>query len=550
MATRPNDEAEERQLVLRLIKDECVQGELQAAICIRPRDRSSAGHILAILKGLEEGLEGYSKETQRGRAFILAVDQNLFEGDVSRSLLGELVAGWLINDHVRLYGLDFLWRNEVLFKKRKILDSIGDLCLEYSQLASELLIPSSYFRLDYVQKNARIYPPSIILYENLVHEQDAAPGSGYSEAIRQLVHEGVLLSRDDYLSLDPDFVRNTQHHQHRAINFLRMVDRTLGHYLPLKAIRAKPVLDLYKEISEYYAAGSIEGNELLFEDPRRYLHLQTSSQRITLDRERGIGDFIAQANLPGETSNYRVERIGSLLNDVYLVRFAVNDREEKLIAKKYRNWTGLKWFPLAVWALGTQDFSVLGKTRLGNEVAVSNMLSRQGIPAPKVRHVAPSELLLIREFIEGENQVRTVKNVLSGSDRHGESSRLKIMGSLVAQAHYNRITIGDCKPENFIFNPKQGMFVVDLEQGGYRGNAAWDLAELLYYSGHYASIVTEMENVATMVRSMVDGYLSSGGEPDIVRSIGGLRYTKVFSLFTLPLVIYTTVKTCEQEASR
>ncbi|MFQ6054332.1 MAG: hypothetical protein ACE5OO_08915, partial [Candidatus Bathyarchaeia archaeon] len=76
----------------------------------------------------------------------------------------------------------------------------------------------------------------------------------------------------------------------------------------------------------------------------------------------------------------------------------------------------------------------------------------------------------------------------------------------------------------------------------------WDLAEFLYFSGHYAGPFDPLPGVAELARCFIDGYLGGGGEGRHVADAAGLRYTKVFAPITLPRVIYTVARTCRRSA--
>lgn len=109
-------------------------------------------------------------------------------------------------------------------------------------------------------------------------------------------------------------------------------------------------------------------------------------------------------------------------------------------------------------------------------------------------------------------------------------------------------TLGDCKPENFIVTPGGELFIVDLEQGARGGNETWDLAEFLYFLGHYAGPLDSLQGVADLARRFIEGYLSGGGSRRRVTEAARLKYTKVFTPVTLPQAIYTVARTCRREA--
>jgi len=90
------------------------------------------------------------------------------------------------------------------------------------------------------------------------------------------------------------------------------------------------------------------------------------------------------------------------------------------------------------------------------------------------------------------------------------------------------------------------IFFIDLEQASRGGDKAWDIAEFLYYSGHYALVTSPIKAVKELTKSFIEGYLESGGEEKFVRKAGSAKYTKVFGIFTLPHIILTISNLCKK----
>jgi len=106
--------------------------------------------------------------------------------------------------------------------------------------------------------------------------------------------------------------------------------------------------------------------------------------------------------------------------------------------------------------------------------------------------------------------------------------------------------LGDCKPENIIVTRRGELCFVDLEQASRDGNQAWDVAEFLYYSGHYVSPLAPTDKIVLVAKTFLDGYLEGGGNPETVKKAASPRYTKVFSLFTQPHVILAISNLCSK----
>jgi tRNA A-37 threonylcarbamoyl transferase component Bud32 len=239
--------------------------------------------------------------------------------------------------------------------------------------------------------------------------------------------------------------------------------------------------------------------------------------------------------------------MGGVLNSVFLVVLHTNGETRKVIVKKYEDWLGFKWFPLALWTLGTQSFAVLGKTRLEREYSANQFLSKQDILVPRILYVSPKEGLIFEEFVEGKKLVDVVHHLVTLSSEKelaASTAILEDVGADIARAHALGVSFGDCKPENILITKQQRACFLDLEQATRNGNQPWDIAELLYYSGHYL-LPTQSEAARSIASAFLKGYLKAGGQPENVTQAASPKYTQVFSVFTLPNIIMTIANTCK-----
>jgi tRNA A-37 threonylcarbamoyl transferase component Bud32 len=125
----------------------------------------------------------------------------------------------------------------------------------------------------------------------------------------------------------------------------------------------------------------------------------------------------------------------------------------------------------------------------------------------------------------------------------------RYVGREIAKVHRLGVSLGDCKPENIIITPDGKVYFVDLEQAEKEGDKAWDIAELLYYSGHYVSL-SSRETARMMTRKFIEGYLEERGEIENLKKARSPKYLKVFSFFTPPHMIFTISSTCRETLKR
>jgi len=76
--------------------------------------------------------------------------------------------------------------------------------------------------------------------------------------------------------------------------------------------------------------------------------------------------------------------------------------------------------------------------------------------------------------------------------------------------------------------------LVDLEQAHHRGDYSWDVAEFLFYSGHYWLPFNRV--LSNYVDSFVQGYLQQNSA-GILHKAASSKYLRLFSVWTPPNVL-------------
>lgn len=293
-----------------------------------------------------------------------------------------------------------------------------------------------------------------------------------------------------------------------------------------------------------------ENPTLWLEEPKKYLFMPTPLGPAPLSDKTTIEEFVKRNVPSGETSYIRITEMGGVLNTAYLLSFRKNHEEQKIVVKKFKDWIGFKWFPLAIWTLGTKSFAVLGQSRLEREYSLSRFLHSRGWPVPKVLYISLKERLIFKEFVEGENLSKIIQRLLSNVEKaNDEIALIRKVGRTIAEAHRLGVALGDCKPENIIVGKDGTPYFVDLEQASRDGNQAWDVAEFLFYSGHYVSPISPADAAQLVAREFIEGYLEAGGRKETIKKAGSARYTKVFSIFTPPHVILAISNLCKKMGS-
>ena len=93
-------------------------------------------------------------------------------------------------------------------------------------------------------------------------------------------------------------------------------------------------------------------------------------------------------------------------------------------------------------------------------------------------------------------------------------------------------------------NSEGKIYLIDFEQACRKGDRSWDIAVFLYYAGHYLPVRSEGK-AEKIAKAFIAGYLKADGDPDAVRTAGINKYTRIFSVFTLPSILRVISIACK-----
>jgi len=504
----------------------------------------------------------YVKIIDGRNVIFFAVDQWIFERDVDRCFLGEALAGTLIFPHTALCGKEYLCKQEILLKKRLILELLENLVLSFPELSYRLHIKPKYFMYEVMLNRVRVFPPLTYGLSNFMNDitprkEVEAVFRGYMEALKQLEKEKKITFSDGYVTLPKKFVDESKNPKVRLTNISKNAPRTLF----TSVFAAFPqLLNFFSQNTE--ALLNLQKFNIRreadltrrFVDPQKYVFVPTAQGLVSLADRLDIEAFARKMLLNGEKAKIEYKRVGGVLNDVYLIKAYPNGVEKKVLVKRFKDWSSFKWFPLSLWSFGARTFAVLGRYRLEKECTISEFLRCEGINVPKILHVSHNERLVFMEYIEGENLSSAIKRIATAKSKEQAEKDLAKMtrvGEIFAQVHSLNVTLGDTKPENIIFDPDGKVYLLDFEQASHDGDKAWDVAVFLYYSGHYLQPLYSNDKAEAIAKAFISGYLKGGGAVNTIRKAGASKYTRIFSVFTMPSVMLAMSKVCRKtEAPR
>jgi len=509
--------------------------------------------VILVILDFQPRLMSYVRASNGRNVVIFVVDQWIFERDIERGFLGEASVGTLVFPHTAIAGKDYLSSQEIMLKKRLILELLENLVISYPELAGQLRINPEYFMYETMLNRVRVFPPLAYCVANLtnkVEDKDPTNLSSYNVALEQLEKEKKIIFSDKYVMIPKKFVPRKDRHRIRLANISKNAPRTIFTSL----------FEVFPQLLNFFAKSTERGFGLQrltrrnkkdetepFVDPQRYVFVPTANGLVSLADRMSVEDFARKVLLNNRKGKITLKPIGGVLNDVYLVEASSNNDERRLLIKRFKDWSGIKWFPLNIWALGARTFAVLGRARLERECAISELLQKEGFDVPRILHVSHSKRLVFMEYIDGKNLSFTLRRLAASSNGEKVEKELATIaktGETLSRVHSLNVALGDTKPENVIVDATGKIYLLDFEQASSEGDKAWDVAEFLYYSGHFLSPSQGNWNARAFAEAFISGYLKAGGDPAVVRRAGATKYTRVFSVFTMPSVMLTISKTC------
>jgi len=255
------------------------------------------------------------------------------------------------------------------------------------------------------------------------------------------------------------------------------------------------------------------------------------SQYAFLETDKGLSSLTI--DLPFSIPYKQKIRLGGIINTAYLIE---DENRGTYVLKKYHEWSGLKWLPIALWSLGAYYFDTSAKRRLLNEYSMNRDLKDLGFKVPGIYYVNLRDKFVVEEYVQG-SLFRDV--IIEGLTRGKMLDIIEIVLSEIAKVHKCGIVLGDANPTNIIVNnDQQDVFFIDLEQAKYSNKSSWDLAILFFFTAHYVRSL-KLDNLRSVLEAIVRGYLKYGDIRPLKEALSP-SYIRVFTLFAFPHALIKT----------
>lgn len=489
--------------------------------------------LLVLCEGYSNGLRAHLRVYDGHEIRFLIVDRSLVESDVEKGTLGDYLTEQFLYPYRPILNVEYLEKMALRARTRVAKEEARGLVLEFGEMCRGLVATPEFFGLSRMRKLARVFLPSMTAYlrflEKPVRERNLVTlRNSFRTAIAATATKGDVLEIDgDYVSLEDGAVDRwlKDRVSEQLVNVFRQSQRTFYSYLTKgRALYLSPDLLARELYSPLKLTLDRELDRMEPQNPKNSLYLRTSVGLVPLSEKASLDEVIVNLKLGGPVT---ITPLAGVLNEVFLVTAG----KEQLVAKKFTDWHGFKWFTLNLVSLGSKLFSVSGKARMTNEYGMNRYLAKRGVKVPNIVYLGLSQRILVERYVSGQSLADFAKHAVNQSRLTDSQSQLaESLGETLAGIHRTGVSVGDTKPENFLVKDGE-IFAVDLEQAGKRKDYAWDIAELLFYTGHYSTAPIATRGLKEITEAFTEGYLRKGEAAEL-RKAAAVRYAKVFSLWT------------------
>lgn len=510
----------------------CVYGSQVAGYATEKSDYD----VIIVLKPFTQRVKYYYLRGETDCS-ALVVHPKSFENDCKKSSMGEFISGRLLNPYIPIIGENFLFENEVSYKRRVILESVSEAYAENLGFTCEIKFPLTYFLFEKLRKRAAIYPPVVYSYaqtygEKLLEHNLEHSLSGFRSAAKQLQDEGVAefdkvkdVIRFPSLKFHGGF---TARIGAAASYTTKSITQYAIHGYAGRVMPTVVGREVMSKISRSRKTGKLPDYILRPRDS-----WQITSGRLFVYSDNWLSDLIKHLGMEEGSTKTVQESLGEFYNATDSYTLQDSNKKIQVAIKRFRDAKGIKWSLLNVWTLKNTNFTTNAMERMHREYHALQEFRKFGLDTPDVLAVFLSQRMLVTRYVQGKDLSRLETEFLDGISE--DLGPFKEFGRELATIHNHGYCMGDTKPSNAIVsNQNSRIYFTDLEQANTEGNKTWDVAEFIYYSVRFT---LKEERVRRIVGSFVEGYLGSSKNPEILKECLALRYRAPFQAFIAPNIM-------------
>lgn len=213
----------------------------------------------------------------------------------------------------------------------------------------------------------------------------------------------------------------------------------------------------------------------------------------------------------------RLLSIDNLLGQIEVVEW----NGLRAVRKSFQKQIGLlKWLPPSILYKASYPFVISPQERFNRELLFFSAGDGSKYRVPRIYDVIESDLIIIREFIEGRPLMYNLDTCT-------------LIARSLADVHLKGFVLGDVKPSNFIIRDED-VYIIDAEQAVRNETPelfGWDLMlTLLFASYRY---VIDLNGFKAFTRKFLETYLDVGGQSIWVKSITSAKNLSIGLLMPL-----------------
>jgi tRNA A-37 threonylcarbamoyl transferase component Bud32/predicted nucleotidyltransferase len=489
-----------------------------------PKDVRSAKHVA----------EAHEEEA---KSPPIIVDETALLNEAKHPSAGEFVVGRLLNIYEPIVNAEFLRSVEFEYKKRVIAEELIRIQTDYGDFSSNLVIPYEYFLFDKLHKRAAVYPEAIYGFTRTYTCDQSRENLGFAircflEAAESMASDGIIESTGDSIRIFMGKKRASA-----LSNLFRMYPLTAreARRFAFHVFANRVGFEFKtKPVSKLRAIGKAHHPALLeLDHPKKLLRLE---EGVIFDDASKIVDEIARISGFGETYEYEEKKESAFISSSRQLEIWDDEKRAKFVLKHFPEVKSAKWALLNLWSLAAKKFNISPLSRLNREIDGARRVRELGFKTHRIVGIALDDRTLVTEYIEGVPLSDFVQKIIKGEST--DTSNIERYALVLARMHKAGLVYGDTKPQNVLVC-KGAISLLDLEQAVENGDAAWDLAEFLYFSSTHLQKEKDGKKdekkddgqkeagVKLIAESFLASYRSENGS-EVVAKAKSLRYVLPF----------------------
>ena len=467
----------------------------------------------------------------------LAVDREALLRDAQRAFLGEFVVGRLLHVYEPIVNAEFLAMIEQAYKRRVILEEVGDILESTGLLGTEIIFPLDFIAFSKIRRRMSLYASAAYSYYKTYTTSKRNIEfalEGYHKAVADIIAEDdeIFATRQDGLLQisDKRIFLEKRRTRLKLTKRLREFSSYFVHTYAGRKIMHFAVNEAESKIRRRVRLIVKPPDFMLF--PRK-AYWRLPEGRLIVDGRNWLND------LAGDLGSYSISkkmRIGKKNSRTTMYLIKHDSDEYKIAVKELAKSKTLRWATVGSLSTPLKRFRTDPLFRLGSEYKAIRYIRTLGLRTPMIEAVVLDKRLLVTRFVEGITLADVIRDCLGGKDR---VSLINEAGAEIAKIHSSGATLGNVKPKNIIVSEKD-LYFTNVEQFIFQaGDPAWDIAQFIS-SGLKNTCNSKM--AATITKEFVEGYVSVGDPSNISRLVNSKQYIESFYPVRVPSIVRTIKK--------